>query len=145
MNIAGTKPAHTYEGPEEIPTMYSWFWHTRSKPLYWLRDEFEFDLVRLWMVTTDKLPPKWITTDQNLITKCFIIFKNGDFPKELTPTDPSWQDEEGNTLAMLWIMFRHTKPPKSYAHDPFIKNHKGQTCMDLWKNIITSIGAARPK
>ncbi len=33
---------------------------------------------------------------------------------------------------MHWITHRYKKPPKCLAHDPFIKNHKGQTCMNLW-------------
>ncbi len=70
--------------------------------------------------------------DRNQIAKCFINTTNIDLPKELTPIDPSWQAEQDNTLAMSWIKSRPDKPPKCLAHDPFIKNRKGQTCMNLW-------------
>ncbi len=115
-----------------------WLGYTYGKPLHWMRSNTP-DLLRVWCSLMIKIPPKWLCSDRNIAIKCAIELTPFYSSKEFTPDDPSWQDEQGNTLAMHWIKRRSDKPLKCLAHDPFIKNHDGQTCMDLWNIRFPSL------
>ncbi len=118
---------------KQTPLAKRWFMYTRTKPLCWMREDMT-DMLYEWCDYVGTIPPKWLCSDRNCVIKCFIRKLTFiDLPIDLvTSGDPSWQDENGNTLAMYWIMNRFTKPPKCLAHDPFIENCNVRTCADLW-------------